>query len=275
MRSGSRSGDSIHWRNRRPPIGVTVRSMISRSVTPLAPARSGSTSSRLRRVISSSQQSSSLRRTCGRPRCGSPCGWSSTIYRSNAPAAPMHGESSGARPRPSSDASLSRRASSSEARSTSNSQRSRCVRITPSSVGRSASTGRTTSAGERRLSASGRLSRGTVSRVNSPVDRSMAASPTPVACGSNATSQLLREPGVQSSSRNAPGVTVSVTARLTMPLAARGSSICSQMATRNPCATNRRRYPAAAFTGTPASGTPSPRDVSVMFSARAAVWASS
>ncbi len=56
MAAGSRSGESSHWRSSRPPIGVTVASIVSSSVHPRAPARSGSTSSRLRRVISSSQR---------------------------------------------------------------------------------------------------------------------------------------------------------------------------------------------------------------------------
>ena len=51
--------------------------IVSRSVVSLAPARSGSTSSRFRVVISSSQQSPSLRRATGRMRCGSPLGCSS------------------------------------------------------------------------------------------------------------------------------------------------------------------------------------------------------
>ena len=34
MAAGSRRGDSIHWRSRRPPIGVTVASRVSSSVQP-------------------------------------------------------------------------------------------------------------------------------------------------------------------------------------------------------------------------------------------------
>ena len=56
---------------------------------------------------------------------------------------------------------------------------------------------------------------------------------------------------------------------------ASGSSTCSQMATRCPAPTSCRRYSAAAFTGTPASGTPSPREVRVISRTRAASSASS
>ena len=102
MAAGSRSGESSHCRSRRPPIGVTVASIVSSRVQPRAPARSGSTSSRFRRVISSSQRNASLRRTVGRARCGSPDGCSSVRYRSSAPAAPSAGASSGPTPSPSS-----------------------------------------------------------------------------------------------------------------------------------------------------------------------------
>ena len=53
-------------------MGVSVRSRASSSVAPRIPARSGSTSSRFRRVISSSQRCASLRRTVGRERWGAP-----------------------------------------------------------------------------------------------------------------------------------------------------------------------------------------------------------
>ncbi len=45
------------------------------------------------------------------------------------------------------------------------------------------------------------------------------------------------------------------TSRLTTPLALRGSSICSQRATRNPWRTRRATYAAAAWWGTPHMGT--------------------
>ena len=93
--------------------------------------------------------------------------------------------------------------------------------------------------------------------------------------GATATIQLLRPPATQPSSSSAPGVTVSTTSRRTSPLAWRGSSTCSQIATRYPCPTSCLRYSVAAFTGTPARGTPSPREVRAMLSTREASSASS
>ena len=63
----------------RAPIGVIVESRTSSRVVPRAPARSGSTSSRLRRVISSIQRCRAERRTVCRCRCGSPEGCSSLM----------------------------------------------------------------------------------------------------------------------------------------------------------------------------------------------------
>ena len=72
------SGARIHWRNSRAPIGVCVRSSTPISV-PLVSllARSDSTSSRFRRVISSSGIVPPGRSMLGRARCGSPPGCSS------------------------------------------------------------------------------------------------------------------------------------------------------------------------------------------------------
>ena len=67
MAAGSTSGARSQRRSSRPPIGVRVRSMTPSSVAPSAspPDRSGSTSSRLRRVISSSGSTSPPRTMVG------------------------------------------------------------------------------------------------------------------------------------------------------------------------------------------------------------------
>jgi hypothetical protein len=51
------------------------------------------------------------------------------------------------------------------------------------------------------------------------------------------------------------GVIVSTTSRRTRPLASFGSSTCSQIETRYPRCTRRRRYSLHDLTGMPASGT--------------------
>jgi hypothetical protein len=139
----------------------------------------------------------------------------------------------------------------------------------------------TSSAGVSRESASANASSLRVSSTNSPVLRSTAANPArprvPVSPLSSftATIQLFREPATQPSWSKAPGVIVSTTSRRTRPRASLGSSTCSQMATRWPAPTSCRRYSVAALTGTPAKGTPSPREVSAMSRIRAASSASS
>ena len=101
------SGASNHWRNRRAPIGVRVRSNTESTVPapPIAsaPPRRDSTSSRLRRVISSSGIAPPGRSMIGRARCGTPLGCRSRKYRSKAPAAPMASASPSFSPRPSSE----------------------------------------------------------------------------------------------------------------------------------------------------------------------------
>ena len=118
----------------------------------------------------------------------------------------------------------------------------------------------------------------TVSRMNSPVEMSSAATPV-WSPGARATRKLFRVPSSQSSERMAPGLIVSTTSRRTTPLACFGSSTCSQIATRYPRSTRRRTYSLTALTGTPASGTfaaaPLLREVSVSPSSRAASLASS
>ena len=247
MAAESARGVSTQDLRSRAPIGVMVESRVSRRVASLVPARRGSTSSRFRVVISSSQQVPSLRRATGRIRCGRPLGCSSARYRSSAPAAPTAGASSGPSPSPSRLFSWNRRASSSAARAGSNSHRSRGVLRTPSSSVIGASPGNTTSAGPRRFTASSSRSAGTVSRKNSPVDMSIAAIPdfslfsAPAPERHSATRKLFRAPARKLSSSTAPGVSVSITSRLTIPLASLGSSTCSQIATRWPAAMSWRR----------------------------------
>ena len=101
--STSVSGERIHCRNRRAPIGVCVRSSTLSNVPVVSPPRSDSVSSRLRRVISSNGMTPPGRSITGRARCGTPEGWSSRKYRSNAPAAPTAASSAAPNPKPSSD----------------------------------------------------------------------------------------------------------------------------------------------------------------------------
>ena len=256
-----------------------MRSSTSSSVVPVAPARSGSTSSRLRVVISSRVSTSPRRRIRGRARCGRPPGFSSRAYRNNAPAAPSAGRSAASTPRPSRLATPNSRVSSSRASSGSNSHPSRSATVLPSSATGVWPAGTTTSGGSYRASAAGSSARATVSQANSPVVRSSAARPACSSCRETATRKLLRRCATQSSASTVPGVTVSITSRRTGPLASLGSSTCSQIATRCPLAMRRRRYSAPAFTGTPASGTsaapPLLREVRVSPSSRAASLASS
>ncbi len=70
-------GERSHCRRRRAPIGVIVRSSTASSVPSVVPPRSDSTSSRLRRVISSSGIAEPGRSTMGRARWGTPPGWRS------------------------------------------------------------------------------------------------------------------------------------------------------------------------------------------------------
>ena len=195
-------------------------------------------------------------------------------------------------PNPSSDCTPNCAASASSASAGSNSHPSRGVKSAPVVAARRSATDSPATAAPATTAAAISTSRGasrasTASaspvaqrmRRNSPVDRSAAAIPTSSPTDCTAQRKLLRVTSSRSSLNAAPGVIVSTTARFTIPFANFGSSICSQIATRNPCCTSRRRYSEAAFTGIPASGTsaapPLLREVSVRPSARDAVSASS
>ncbi len=74
------SGRSIHCRSSRAPIAVTDSSMTSMRVPPSSPTRSGSSSSRFLRVISSRSISDPGRRILGRWSWAIPPGWISRTY---------------------------------------------------------------------------------------------------------------------------------------------------------------------------------------------------
>ncbi len=195
----------------------------------------------------------------------------------------MATSSARSRPKPSSDATPNWRASSSRAIAASNSQPSRSVTsafsapdegaLTRASRATRSSLGASLASTASRSPASARM------RRSSPVERSAAAMPHASPSRCSAHRKLFRAPSSRSSAKAAPGVIVSTTSRLTMPRASLGSSTCSQMATRKPWLTRRRRYSLTAFTGTPASGTseapPLLRAVRVRPSVREAISASS
>ena len=207
---------------------------------PAPSSRKGSTSSRLRRVIASSGIVPPDRNTVGRVICGRPFGCSSLAYLSSAPTAARAAVWDCSMPRPSKFANRNRCVSSSCAVCASNSQAARSVTMTLSPrPGSSAPSGITISLGLYRSMAAARSSKVTDSRNSSPVETSSAARPDG-SPGNTATRKLFRESSRRSSEKTAPGVSVSITARLTIPFAVRGSSTCSQMATRYPRSTKRR-----------------------------------
>ena len=226
MAAGSRSGESSHWRSSRPPIGVTVASIVSSRVQPRAPARSGSTSSRLRRVISSSQRNASLRRTT-RPREMRQAGRLelAQVAEQGAGRADRGGRRRG--PRRGRRARRGRTggpAPRARGRDRTPSARARCG-ATPS-LGRqrraspgSDDLGRAEPA--ERLGQARRVQRLEQELAGAEIDRPRAPTRSRRRRAS-ATRKLFRPPASQPSCSSAPGVTVSTTSRRTRPLASFG-----------------------------------------------------
>ena len=227
--AGSRSGESTQWRSSRAPIGVTVRSIVSSSVALRAPARSGSTSSRLRRVISSSQRCASLAADGGTGEVRQPAGLElGEIAEQGARGADAPARPRRPTPRPSSEASQKRRrellagelgielpALARGAQGTPSPSRSPLHRRRSDHLGRSQAA---------RVPRPGRRP-ARVSSTNSPVVRSMAARPTLAVARrpqSPPPSSCCARRRASSPRSIAPGVTVSTTSRRTMPLAELG-----------------------------------------------------
>ncbi len=154
-------------------------------------------------------------------------------------------------PKPSSDNTPYCLARSSPASGASNSQSSRSV--TSASLRDAGSRAREPdgtriSRGARRAINGSRSARVVSINRTSPVETSAAATPTRAsdvgasrsAAARIAQMKLFRVPSSKSSASATPGLTVSMTSRRTTPFANFGSSVCSQMATRNPCCTSRR-----------------------------------
>ena len=256
--AGSRSGESSHCRSSRAPIGVTVASIVSSSVSPRAPAPE--------RLDQLEVSPGHLVEPEERVAAGAPRAAPGAAAR---PAAARRGSGAARRPRrrrrvvgvptpsPSSVRERNRRASSSRASSGSNSQRSRTVR-----------SARGDRAGSVRVAGDDHFGRGEpaerlgqaagrdrISSTNSPVLRSMAASPSRASARRHRHHPVVAPAGDPAFLQHARRASrVSTTSRRTRPLASFGSSTCSQIATRCPAPTSCRRYSAAAFTGTPASG---------------------
>ncbi len=258
----SPSGAHVHSRSSRRPMGVRARWMTESRVPSVPPVRRVRSTSRLRSVVASRTRCAAVPPRRGgrrwasglpggagapgsvpRPRCAS------SRWRSSAPAAAVDGSSS-------------RRSNASSVRTPKCSFTSaaascaRNIQDGPCTVAHAgipamdapgpgsdpaARSGSSSSLGARRTSASGREAASQSSTVNSPVESSMAATPTRSPASHAHAMRLGRASSRRVSSTSVPGEMTRVTPRSTTPLASAGSCSCSHTATRWPCSTRRRR----------------------------------